>query len=407
MPMLIAAMVSLKAIEERVSFKGGIITCSGALCAMVIYQLVVDTEELIPMYAPRGMMNTPLTYINFAITAIAIVCLVLLCASKRDKEFVPKMYIFSAVNIYMCFGIMSFILLTYIDVGEYIPLYCFNYASSAEYSDDTDRISIQSTDTNNFNQIWKKDAIDYFNSTYDPGFYRFLVENGCKYDAGIFADIDYKKSELAGAVGVKHFYMIDDERIQGGKKADDFGVYTVIENPYYIPMGYTYDYMISYEDFSAIEDLETKHRVYAQYLIADDPEQFEDVLELYSGDTALSEDEYLNAVSERRKQTVTEVRKTADGYIAKSNFDKNELVFLATSYNNGWNAFVNGEQTEVYEVNNGLVGIKVPSGECEIVLKYTIRGLTEGLVGGGVGIAALVGYLLVSKRLKESNRACV
>ncbi|MFR4024105.1 MAG: hypothetical protein ACLTZI_14830 [[Eubacterium] siraeum] len=42
MPMLIACVMSLSALEEKVSFKPGIITCTAVVAAMMIYQAVVD-----------------------------------------------------------------------------------------------------------------------------------------------------------------------------------------------------------------------------------------------------------------------------------------------------------------------------------------------------------------------------
>lgn len=44
MPMLIACVMSLSALEEKVSFKPGIITCTAVVAAMMIYQAVVDTD---------------------------------------------------------------------------------------------------------------------------------------------------------------------------------------------------------------------------------------------------------------------------------------------------------------------------------------------------------------------------
>ena len=37
-------------------------------------------------------------------------------------------------------------------------------------------------------------------------------------------------------------------------------------------------------------------------------------------------------------------------------------MFFSVSYNEGWSAYVDGEKTDVYNVNNGCVGVRVHEG---------------------------------------------
>lgn len=403
MPMLIAAMISLKALEEKQSFKVGIITCSSVLAAMIIYRLIVDTNELIPKFSSHAYINDPLTCIHFVATALIIGCLILVCRAKRGKGFIPKLYLFTAVSIYICFGIMVMTLMVHIKLKtEYIGLYSFDIAASAEYDDDTDRITTQG-DTVNFNHIWMKDSTNYFNSTHDPGFQRFLTENELNTTTGLYLNICEYTPELSGAVSVKHFYLIEDSDFKDYDHVGNFGDFMVIENPYYIPMGYTYDKMITHEAFEALPDANSKQRVYSQYLVVDDPQLFDDILTLHEGTIETDTETVLNATEQRRAATVSDIRKTTDGYLAHSDFTEEELVFISASYNEGWSAFVNGEPTEIYEVNNGLVGIRVPAGSCEIALKYNVRGFKTGAIIGLAGVAALAGYIFVTKKYSRKK----
>lgn len=397
MPMLIACLVSLRALEERISFRPGIILCSVAVSAMMIYHLIVDVEELIPKHTSRAMINVPLNWIYFAITIIGIICLILICKAPRDKEFIPKTYILAMANIYIVFGIMSFSLLSYIeDMDGYIALYCFDERPTM--SDSTDRMAA-SGDTSNFNLIWQKNGSPYFNSTRDPGFQRFLDDNELKTNVGIYLNIEKNRPVLAGAIAVREFYVIDTWGFEDYKVTGSYGPYTIIENPYYFPMGCSYDEMISYEDFLGL-DTEDRHKVYTKYLVADDPQQFGDILAL-SDVTVPDDDELLRQAALRRETAAESVVQTADGIVARTNNENEELLFFPISYNTAWSAYIDGTQATVYEVNNGLIGVRMPAGSHELTLRYTVRGFAEGVAAAAVGIAAYIIYLLLMKKTEK------
>lgn len=398
MPILIACLISFRALEEGISFKPGIITGAAVIGVMALYHCFVDVEMLISRYTSRANINIPLNWIHFAIAGIGLFSLVLVCGTKRDKEFVPKLYIFAVVNIYMVFGIMSFGVLSNIqDMESYIDMYCFG--ETVPPSELKEERMVASGDTANFNHIWQTDSLAYFNSTYDPGFQRFLDENDIKTDVGLYLNIDKNTPELAGTVSVKYFYLINTAGYEEYVRVGSFGPYTIVENPYYIPMGFTYDNMISYESFSKLEDRNDRHRVYAKYLVVDDPQQFADILTLCE-EPAVDDTEYQEQLELRRASVARSVEKTADGVVAEVELSEEKVLFLSISYNKGWSAFVDGEEADVYEVNNGLVGVRVPAGEHEVVLKYKVRGFVEGVLAAALGLAGLALYM-VTLRKKE------
>lgn len=76
-------------------------------------------------------------------------------------------------------------------------------------------------------------------------------------------------------------------------------------------------------------------------------------------------------------------------------------VFLNFSQNHcpGWNAFIDGEKTELYEVNGLIQGIEVPEGEHEVCFVYNPVMLYVGVVG------SLLTLLIIILLIKKENHS--
>ena len=152
MPMLIACVMSLSALEEKVSFKPGIITCTAVVAAMMIYQAVVDTDGLIVRMSHRTNFSVYQTMLHFAVTVLSLVLLIVIVKSKRDKDFIPKLYIFSLICAYMCYGVMVQYLYSSIpSVEATTAAFAFGEKLPEECREGSPRIALSAT---NANLIW-------------------------------------------------------------------------------------------------------------------------------------------------------------------------------------------------------------------------------------------------------------
>ena len=73
------------------------------------------------------------------------------------------------------------------------------------------------------------------------------------------------------------------------------------------------------------------------------------------------------------------------------------LLVVSQAYAEGWNAYVDGERTEVLRTNHALQGVPLAAGEHEVELKYEPRAVTVGLWSTGlasVGILGIWGWAL-------------
>lgn len=163
--------------------------------------------------------------------------------------------------------------------------------------------------------------------------------------------------------------------------------------------------MISSERFSELDDTSAKHRAYIKYLVAENPEAFSDILVLddENAGTAISEEEYSSLIEKHKSEACYAMMKNSDGITAKIDLSSENIVFFSMSYNESWKALVDGEEAEVYKVNNGMIGVRVPAGTHEIQLVYTVRGLAAGIVISCLSAAAIIIYIFICKRKDKAN----
>ena len=405
MPLLIAAVMSVSALEKKISFKPGIITCSAVVAAMLIYQLVIDTDSLINFISNRSSFSVYQNILHFAITIVSLILLIVVVKSKRDKDFLPKLYIFTVICVYMCFGVMTHYLYTQIpSVEANISSYALGEELPEECREGNPRITFSAK---NSNLVSGASSPNHLNSLHDVGFSQFLDDSGLGFDSGVYANITFENRELCDVLSVKYFAGLGET----GDKYDVFetvgkmGKYTIYKNPEYIPMGFTYDNMISRDAFLAVEDNKLKERLYMKALIVSDTSEFSDILTDISasaGDT-ISDESYKQLASQRRESAAYYCEKDTEGLTAKIKTDKENIVFFSVSYNENWSAYIDGTQTKVYNINNGCVGVRVPCGDHEIKLCYNVRGFKEGAVITAVAVIALAVYAFVCYRKEHGN----
>lgn len=364
MPMLIACVMSLSALEERVSFKPGIITCTAVVAAMMIYQAVVDTDGLIVRASHRTNFSVYQTMLHFAVTVLSLVLLIVIVKSKRDKDFIPKLYIFSLICAYMCYGVMVQYLYSSIpSVEATTAAFAFGEKLPEECREGSPRIALSAT---NANLIWGADSPSHLNSLHDEGFTQFLDDSSLGFESGVYERITFDYKEICDLISVKYFAGLGEtgDKYDGCRKVGTMGEYAIYENPDYIPMGFVYDSMISRDAFLSIEDKKLKHLTYLKALIVSDTTVFSDILTDISNTAGeeITDDEYKRLIEDRRRSAASSCEKTSNGLTAQIELEKENVVFFSVSYNEGWSAYVDGEKTDVYNVNNGCVGVRVHEG---------------------------------------------
>lgn len=403
MPLLIGVMISVKALDEQISFKPGIIACSAVFAGLILFWIFYDFEAEFAKCVGGSSSSQMLNIIHFSITAVSLVILIICVKMKRDKEFFPKLYLFSFIGIYMAFGIMTYYFLTdsASDDKKFLVDTC-NYNDELPENIDVEERFSNKRGIVNYNLYWGIDNIMSFNSIYDTGFSEFLTDTGKIAYSGVFDMPDISDRAICDLCSVKYFLNSNDisKEDDSVSLAGTFDEYYIHENGNYIPMGFTYDTMISADKYQEIEDIELKQDIYMKHLVVENPADFEGLLILSDNAVPdeITDEEYTQLIERHRSESCYDLEKTTEGLTAKINMSRKNVVFFSISHNDNWKAFVDGVETEVYKVNNGMIGIVVPEGEHAIELEYTIKGLGEGVVISITSIVVLVVYVILCKR---------
>jgi hypothetical protein len=192
--------------------------------------------------------------------------------------------------------------------------------------------------------------------------------------------------------------------------------YMVYENQNYIPMSFTYDYYMTEEMlFEANKSNYSKAMLKAMLVDNRDVPILSKYLKNVSDDyyflgyeegktgLGFSDSAMHENCVERAKTAAYSFKYNGNSFTAKINLDRDNLVFFSVPFSDGWTAYVNGQQTEIYKVNKGFMAVVGQQGDCEIVFKYKTPGLMLGLaitIVSAVIMLIYVAIIVIKRNIK-------
>lgn len=176
--------------------------------------------------------------------------------------------------------------------------------------------------------------------------------------------------------------------------------YTIYDNKYYIPMGFTYDSYIAQSAIDSLmagdEETDAPLQLLANLVV---PDSIIPIAGNYMSqgvvDTGVSID---SIVGKRRENTCSTFAGDTRGFHATVTMPKANLLFFSVPCDKGFTGYVDGEKTDIYPVNLGLSAIKVEPGEHQIEFKYFPIGLREGLILSLIGLVITLMVLIFETR---------
>lgn len=106
-------------------------------------------------------------------------------------------------------------------------------------------------------------------------------------------------------------------------------------------------------------------------------------------------------------ESSVEILRDNYNYEMKVNTTSNQLLFISESYDEGWNAFVDGERTKIYKANLAFQGVVIKRGEHQVKLVYLPKSFEYGLfiskLAFGIALIFLVvifGQVIMVKKIK-------
>lgn len=263
--------------------------------------------------------------------------------------------------------------------------------------------------------LWvDKSCLQTFNSVVTPSIMEFYPS------VGVERDVSSKPKPhlyaLRGLLSVRYTVMPThavaafEEELTGSKgwqpiqKADDLVLY---ENDNYVPLGFYYNHYIDTEQLETVPEQERS--AILMRAIGLTPPQIEKYGYLFDGalpkqNRATGYDYYVEDCNARRAASSHTVTADASGFTSRITLDRDNLVFYAVPYDEGFTATVNGAEAEILKVSNGLMAVPAQAGENDIVFSYKTPGFHAGLAITFGSLALLGVYWFVGHRRDKRGK---
>ncbi|MBE6872490.1 MAG: hypothetical protein E7493_01035 [Ruminococcus albus] len=169
------------------------------------------------------------------------------------------------------------------------------------------------------------------------------------------------------------------------------GHYVIYENTNFVPMGFAYDYYLPETDFPDVVDDGTYDSdeitrrenlcMKALMLTEEQINKYSGIMQKLPDDLAgdTSYETYVKDCQARRERAAYEFVPDEKGFTSKINAVKDELVFYSVPWNDGFTAYVDGNETEIEKVFGGLCAVFVPKGDHTVRFDYSTPGLRTGM----------------------------
>ena len=180
--------------------------------------------------------------------------------------------------------------------------------------------------------------------------------------------------------------------------------YAVYRNTNYVPMGFAYDYYLTQTEYEETAKA-TRANLLMRALVLTD----EDAAVYGKYLTHLPEgrreelyyESYVQDCRERRATAASVFQMNNSGFHAEITLEKENLVFFSVPYDDGFTAYINGQEADIVEVDEGLMAVLCPAGENSIDFVYQPDGirLSRALTLGGIVVwLAYTAYFVWRKR---------
>ena len=256
-------------------------------------------------------------------------------------------------------------------------------------------------------------SIQFFNSVVTPSIMEFYPSVGVKRDVSSKPEIE--QYALRGLLSVKYLItpetnmlaLMENDKLFGFEYLRSDSGYAIYENTNFVPMAFIYDYYITEEAFESVTVNERPKVLMRAICLS------EEQVELYGAFlTELPQEQtygitfenYIVDCAQRRENAAYSFEASHTGFTADIILHRRNLVFISVPYDEGFTAYVNGVETPIEKVSNGMCAVTVPAGEAHIEFIYSTPGLslsTKLTIGAWV---LWVGYVILNKRIKSNKK---
>ena len=249
-----------------------------------------------------------------------------------------------------------------------------------------------------------------YSSFNQPSYIRFLEEMNI-IDGGVEAQTRW----ATGVGGVLLLHAMANVKYSLVKKnASGFlgfgydsiycaGDVTILQNKYFLPLGYTYDNFIRLKDFRKLVPEDKWIIINKACVIGDSnctakgiPEfRVPNIRENYSLN------EFAVDIAALKRDTLTVTRQNQNNVSGIISIDRTKILFFSIPFDNGWSAIVDGRKVKPIVANIGFTGLLLEKGVHHVDLTFRPRYFDCGAIVSAVAIAA---FFLLTLRANLRRR---
>ena len=412
MPTLILAAMTVNALEDPdIDLDAPARGIGWIMLATLVFAVVPVRDDTTETWSFGVLKNPGQFFVVLGFGLLGLMLYRVLCSKwRQDSRFAQRMT--AAVLVFACAFTM-----VHIGIGKFgqwhtdsdlveqdtNALLLKNDLPEGDYRIDTYKIH------DNIGMWLDKSCLQYFGSTAAPSILSFYPGLGVKRD--VRSEPEITNYALRGLLSVEYLITTPEQRESFEDEADagwtylaDVDGYTLYHNDNYVPMGFTYDYYVTEATYqTSIKTLRSNLLMRALVLTDEDVAQYGKYLTELSEDMLndLHYDSYTQDCADRRAHSCSVFQMNNAGFHAEITMDKPNLVFFSVPYDDGFTAYVNGEKTDILQVDEGLMAVLCPAGASSIDFVYQAAGLSASRVVTAVAIPVWVVYVACFVRRKR------
>lgn len=417
MPILLMALASARALENtRINLKRGLLPTAIITFATVFLLAAIPVYDSQEETWSVGLTKYPAMFAAVAAIAVFTLCAFILLVRawrghpKGARVFTGALCIASVVYGATFIGMGR----ACGDNGDFLRETALKgrYELDLPHSDVFARADLYDC-MDNLGMYWHLPNIQAFHSIIPVSTMKFYPMVGVKRDVSSKPETKYYA--LRGLLSVRWQFVKpdaeDDAYLPGFEPQSVQLDYTVMENQYFIPMGFTLDGVMSQSEW---EEVPRDQRAMALLKTLVLPDDRMEELKMPAALPRLTKDDcmgmretaYFDICKTRMAAAGTSFEIDTKGFTSKINLPRENYVFYSVPYDKGWSATVNGEPARIEQADVGFMAVRAPAGENVIRFDYQAPGLAAGCVITAVSILALLVLLLWTKYRKETPVRC-
>ncbi len=402
--------------EEEIDYKKGLVPSFAVTIGLIAILIFTPVYNGADEGWSFGLVYNKLWFLMGASFAVISLCITTLLWYLNKKKYFKNLAVIMTALVCAVYG-FAYIQFGYSCAGDHQEIIDDAVGLYGEMSlpDEQDGNFVRADFYECFENMglyWGIPSIRCFHSIVPASIMEFYPEVGVKRD--VSSKPEYSYYGLRALLSVKYLYSDADETTPDTVICDGFSYhstvngYNIYENENYIPMGFTYEYYITEDEYYSIPEGQ-RDKVLVSAIVLNNSQilRYSSSLEhLPDGpDVYMSYSVFTRHAAKRAANSSLSFVADSNGFTSTIFLTHKNLVFFSVPYDDGWTAYVNGVETAIERVNTGFMAVYAEKGLNEIVFVYETPGLKIGAfisLGAALLLAGYISYFVIrNKRVKE------